>query len=112
MESNGRHRRALGVQIGLILIGALMLIGWPREDGDVLLVPLAASLPSTINLALAHHGRIVAAAPRVGGVIVRSPNGGDDAATLIAAQVRHGTLAIGVPAAMCGALASLPGASG
>ena len=90
--------KAFGAQIVLILIGIAVLIGWPRPDGSLLLVPTTADLPSTINLVLAHHGRIVAAAPAIGGIIVRG-NAGD----LAWPTAAHGTVMIGVPAALCGA---------
>lgn len=86
-----------GAQIALILVGLAGLIGWPRSDGGLLLVPTTADLPSTINLVLAHHGRIVAAAPAIGGIIVRG-----DAADLAWPTIMHGTVMIGVPPGFCG----------
>lgn len=92
-----RSVRGLYVQLACFALGTGVLAAWPRDGGDLLLLPIGHSLPDTINLALANDGRIVAAAPSVGGVIVAG-----DAGHLALPMLRQGTLVIGVPNALCG----------
>lgn len=97
LRTSRRAGVAVALQLTGFVLGTALLLFWPRQEGNVLLVPTTATLAATVDIALANHGRIVAAMPAVDGIVVTG-----DVARMALPILRHGTLVIGVPAAFCG----------
>lgn len=99
MADGGARERGVAAQILCVLTGIGLLAGWPAAGGTVLLLPTTARLADTINLALAHHARIAGAGPVPGSVVVVQ-----GLTSLAGPMLRQGTLVVGIPRALCGAV--------